>query len=212
MRGGERGSATPFLALLVLAVGGLCLGLGHLTGVADASAKAQTAADAAALAGAADGPDAARDLAAANGAEVVRLDRDGDEVQVRVRVRTVEAVARAVREGGPDRVDGATGASATGLVPELKAALAAAGRLLGVDVPISSGWRSRARQQQLYDDRGTNPYPVAVPGTSSHERGKAVDVPKRFAGTLAAIGPQVGLCRPWPKTDPVHFELCRRTE
>ena len=78
-------------------------------------------------------------------------------------------------------------------------------------VPITSGWRSHAEQQRLYDDRGTNPYPVAAPGTSAHERGRAVDVPRSFVARLAAVAPRVGLCHPWPETDPVHFELCRRT-
>jgi hypothetical protein len=96
----ERGSTTPLLALLVVAVGGLCLGLGRLGASANAAARAQTAADAAALAGAADGLDAARRLAEANGAEVVELrsEDDGAAVQVVVRVHGVEAVARAVRE------------------------------------------------------------------------------------------------------------------
>lgn len=96
----ERGSVTPLLALLVVAVGGLCLGLGHLGAAANSAARAQTAADAAALAGAADGLDAARRYAEANGAEVVELhsEDDGLAVQVIVRVRGVEAVARAVRE------------------------------------------------------------------------------------------------------------------
>ena len=96
----ERGSTTPLLALLVVAVGGLCLGLGHLGAAANAAARAQTAADAAALAGAADGLDAARRLAKANGAEVVELhsEDEGSAVEVIVRVHGVEAVARAVRE------------------------------------------------------------------------------------------------------------------
>ena len=96
----ERGSTTPFLALLVVAVGGLCLALGRLGAEANAAARAQTAADAAALAGAADGADAARRLAKANGAEVVELhaENDGAAMQVIVRVHGVEAVARAVRE------------------------------------------------------------------------------------------------------------------
>lgn len=99
----ERGSTTPLLAVIAVAVGGLCVGLGRLGADADAAARAQTAADAAALAGAADGLDAARRLAAANDAEVVELtaSADGDEVQVIVRVRGVEAQARAVREPVP---------------------------------------------------------------------------------------------------------------
>ena len=204
----ERGWATPLLALLVVAVGGLCLGLGRMGGVANARATAQNAADAAALAAAADGPAAAQAMAEANGAELVSVRPDGDEVQVEVRLGEVTAVARAL--GHPEIVAGVGEAPVTGLVPELQAALAEAARLLGTPVPITSGWRSREAQQRLYDDRGTNPYPVARPGTSQHERGRAVDVPRSFAARLAAVGLRAGLCRPWPDTDPVHFELCRR--
>jgi hypothetical protein len=202
----ERGSVVPLVALLVVAVGGLCLGLGRLGGVANAKAQAQTAADAAALAAAAEGPAAARGLARANGAEVVRVETDGDEVEVEVRLGQVTAAARAVGGGRPG-----AGSTVPGLVPELRAALAEAEQLLGEEVPITSGWRSRARQERLYDDRGTNPYPVARPGTSAHEWGRAVDVPRWFVARLVAVATQVGLCHPWPETDPVHFELCRRT-
>jgi hypothetical protein len=210
----ERGSATPLLALLVIAVGGLCLGLGRLGAVADAKAAAQTAADAAALAAAVDGAGAARAYASANGAELVSVDVGDGWAQVEVRLGRVHAAARGEADQ-PLGLLGALGAggvgSATGLVPELAAALAEAARLLGQPVPVTSGFRSREQQQRLHDSRGTNPYPVARPGTSSHERGRAVDVPRSFAERLAVVGPRAGLCRPWPETDPVHFELCRRT-
>ncbi len=93
----ERGSVTPLVALMVLAVGGLCIGLGRLGADAVAVARARTAADAAALAGAADGEGAARALAEANGAELVDFDAEGPEVQVRARVGDGEALARATR-------------------------------------------------------------------------------------------------------------------
>jgi hypothetical protein len=200
------------VALLVVLVGGLCLALGRLGGVANAKAQAQTAADAAALAAAADGPDAAAGMAAANGAAVDRVATDGDDVTVEVHLGRVEAIARATGKRPKGEAEAGTGSVATtGMVPELRAALVEAGRLLGVEVPITSGWRSRAAQQRLYDDRGTNPYPVPVPGTSAHERGRAVDVPRSFVARLSSVSARVGLCHPWPDTDPVHFELCRRT-
>jgi hypothetical protein len=202
----ERGSATPLLALVVVLAGGLCLVLGRLGGVAHATAQAQTAADAAALAAAADDADAGRAMAQANGARIVRLDEEGDEVEVAVRIGDVAAVARAAGRTVP----GASTLPTTELVPELRAALARAEELLGSPIPITSGWRSRAEQQRLYDDRDTNPYPVARPGMSAHERGRAVDVARWYAARLAAVGPRAGLCRPWPESDPVHFELCRR--
>jgi zinc D-Ala-D-Ala carboxypeptidase len=207
----ERGSITPLLALVVLAMGGLALGLGRLGGDAVAAARAAAAADAAALAGAAAGEEAAREAADANGASVVAYRPDGAEVEVVVEHRGATSTARARRpagggEAGGEPADG--GETVTGLVPEMVAALARAEALLGRPVPITSGWRSPARQQALWDARHRNPYPVAPPGTSAHERGRAVDVPAAFAPRLAAVGPQVGLCRPLPASDPVHFELC----
>lgn len=94
----ERGSVLPLVALLVVCIGGLCLALGRLGGDANAAARAQTAADAAALAAAAEGEPAAKELAVANGARLLRVSVDGDEVEVVVRVGDVEAVARAVGE------------------------------------------------------------------------------------------------------------------
>ena len=57
--------------------------------------RAQTAADAAALAAVDGGPAAARDLAARHGAVVVELSVAGDEVTVTVRLGEVTATARA---------------------------------------------------------------------------------------------------------------------
>jgi LAS superfamily LD-carboxypeptidase LdcB len=75
-------------------------------------------------------------------------------------------------------------------------------------VPVTSGYRSPADQTRLWLDRARNPFPVAPPGTSMHERGLAVDVPLGVADRLAAVGAEAGLCRPYPVADPVHFELC----
>jgi hypothetical protein len=63
-------------------------------------AHARTAADAAALAGVAEGRDAAEQVASANGAVLESFEVDGDEVEVRVRVDSSHARARARREGG----------------------------------------------------------------------------------------------------------------
>ena len=100
-RSTERGSVTPLVAVVVLAAGGLCVGLGRLGADAVAAGRARTAADAAALAGAAEGEGAARALAEANGAELVEFRADGPEVQVRARVADVEADARATRVPWP---------------------------------------------------------------------------------------------------------------
>ncbi|HUF32327.1 MAG TPA: M15 family metallopeptidase [Acidimicrobiales bacterium] len=202
-RSGERGSVVPLVALVVLLVGGLCAGVARSGVDAVTAARVRTAADAAALAGAAAGERAAVEAARANGAEVVAHRREGREVEVTVRLAGFEATARATRTG-PSPAD----ASVAGLVPEMLAALAAAEVILGQPVPVTSGWRSPARQQALWDARHTNRYPVAPPGTSAHERGRAVDVPIAFVPRLVAVAPRVGLCQPLPRTDPVHFELC----
>lgn len=97
----ERGSVTPLVALLMLVVGGLVVGLGRLGADAVTAARARTAADAAALAGAADGEAAARTLAEANGAELIAFAAEGAEVEVRTRVGAFEAEARAARSPAP---------------------------------------------------------------------------------------------------------------
>lgn len=205
-RGGQAGSIAPLLALVVLTVGGLCVGLGRVGADASGSARARSAADAAALAGAAEGEAAARAVAVANSGALVDFVLADDEVEARVRVGEHEARARAARVGPPPGAGG--GASAAGLTPGMVAALGRAQARLGGPVPITSGWRSPAQQQALWANREANPYPVARPGTSKHEQGLAVDVPRAFVPRLAAIGPEVGLCQPLPRTDPVHFELC----
>jgi hypothetical protein len=94
----ERGQATPLLAIVVVLVGLMAMALGRLGDSATDAARARTAADASALAGAADGEGAARELAAANGARMTRFVKVGDEVEVTVRYDGAEAVARAVAE------------------------------------------------------------------------------------------------------------------
>lgn len=95
----DAGQATP-LVIAVIALGvAVVLALGPLTQHADRRARARTAADAAALAGAAEGEDAAREVAAANGAELLHWRQRGDDVWVSVEVGGVEAAAKATRDG-----------------------------------------------------------------------------------------------------------------
>jgi hypothetical protein len=89
------------------------------------------------------------------------------------------------------------------------AAIARAEALLGRPIPIVSGFRTRAEQERLWANRATNPFPVAPPGTSNHERGLAIDVPSSFVPVLRTVAPASGLCQPLPESDPVHFEPCR---
>lgn len=206
-RGDERGQVAPLLALFAVGIGLACLGLGRFAGGAVDAASARTAADAAALAAAAGGGSEAeaRSLAAANGGSLESFESAGADVRVRVRVGPHLVSARA---SGRAHAGMPASARPNGLAPGLRAALARAEQLLGAPVPITSGFRSPSEQRRLWSGRATNRYPVAPPGTSMHERGLAVDVPAGFAARLAAVGARAGLCRPYPATDPVHFELC----
>ena len=177
----ERGQATPLLALLVLAVGGLTLALARFGADVSHSAQAQSAADAAALAAAADGRAAADVLAAANGASVISYDASGREVEVRTRVGR----RGPSHERGPAAGEASPAGSgrrlraADALAPGLRAALNEAAKLLHQPVPITRA------------------------------SGTAVVVPMPFVARLAAVADRVGLCQPSPRSDPVRFVLCR---
>ena len=94
----ERGSVLPLVALAAVIAGGGALLLGRLGEAAVSRAAARTAADAAALAGAADGEQAARDVATVNGATVLRFEVLGQDTRVTVRLGGAEAVGRARRD------------------------------------------------------------------------------------------------------------------
>lgn len=209
----DRGQIVPLAAAMVALCCVALLALVPVAGALDARARARTAADAAALAGAADGDRAARQVAEANGADLVELGRTGDEVVVQVRVGEVEAYARAratrhPRALGAGGSAGAVGGRRAGLAPEMLAALARADGLLGRPVTVASGLRTHAQQQSLWERRATNPYPVARPGSSDHERGLAIDVPRREVDDLLRVASAAGLCQPLPASDPIHFVVC----
>jgi D-alanyl-D-alanine carboxypeptidase/Putative Flp pilus-assembly TadE/G-like len=211
--GNDGGQIVPLAAALV---GLCCVALLALVPVArtlDDRARARTAADAAALAGAADGERTAREVAVANGADLLEIDRNGDEVVVQVRVGEVEAYARAratrhALDVGARGPAGAAGGRRAGLAPAMLAALARADGLLGRTVTVVSGLRTRSQQEALWERRATNPYPVAPPGTSDHERGLAIDVPRTDVADLRSVARAAGLCQPLPTTDPIHFIVC----
>ncbi|MCD9624440.1 pilus assembly protein TadG-related protein [Rhabdothermincola salaria] len=92
---GDRGQAVPVVAGALALVMVLGFGAVRLAGVVTDRARAHSAADAAALAGAVEGRAAADRLAAANGGRVMAFESYGDEVEVTVRVGDAEAVARA---------------------------------------------------------------------------------------------------------------------
>lgn len=81
----------------------------------------------------------------------------------------------------------------------------------GIRATITSGVRSRQEQQQLYRQRGRNPYPVARPGMSKHELGRAVDVSadRSTLEVLARYWESWGGIwgGRWRSADPVHFEF-----
>ncbi|MBV8982579.1 MAG: hypothetical protein JO086_16900 [Acidimicrobiia bacterium] len=130
MRKGERGSAVPLLVLVVLAAGGAIVLLGRIGGAAVDRASARTAADAAALAGAAEGRAAASSVATANGGRIESYREVGSETEVRVDVAKATAVARAHRDAGGQGPDG--------MAPALRAAWSRLGQLLGQAVPVYS--------------------------------------------------------------------------
>jgi hypothetical protein len=182
---------------MVAICGVALLTLVPVAGALDERARARTAADAAALAGAADGTEAAQRLATANGGELLEMHGDGGEVVVRVRVGEVEAYARARATRRPQPVEplGSDSPSLTtvrgitvdaSVAGQLEALLAAA-ESDGVTL-TGSGYRSTAQQIELRRAHcGTSDYavyraapssctpPTARPGSSMHERGLAVD-------------------------------------
>jgi uncharacterized membrane protein len=99
-RTGEKGQVAPLVVLVLLAAVGAVLLLVQIGRVTVARAHAQTAADAAALAGATEGEEAADELARANGAVLVSFHTDGDDVQVVVDLGPARATARARRDDG----------------------------------------------------------------------------------------------------------------
>jgi D-alanyl-D-alanine carboxypeptidase len=60
--------------------------------------------------------------------------------------------------------------------PELLRRLEALARSRGQKLHVTSGHRSIEEQQRLWDNRHSNPFPVAPPGQSRHQSGRAADV------------------------------------
>ena len=100
-READGGQVAPLVAVLVLLAALTVVVLGHVGGRAVEHAQARTAADAAALAGAAEGRDAAVALARRNRAELLTWLDDGTFVEVVVTVGDARASARAERLHNP---------------------------------------------------------------------------------------------------------------
>ena len=73
----------------------------------------------------------------------------------------------------------------------------------GVEFDVNSGWRSREHQQRLFDEavakygsKAEAARWVAIPGTSAHESGDAVDLgPAAATAWLSGHGAAYGLCQ-----------------
>jgi zinc D-Ala-D-Ala carboxypeptidase len=119
----------------------------------------------------------------------------------------------------PDRVTVFDGhyPGVTSLNPDLLRALRhAATRAAkgGVEFFVTSGWRSRKYQEELFrqavSEYGSEVKAaqwVATPGTSAHESGNAVDIgPSGAAAWLSRHGAAYGLCQIY-RNEPWHYEL-----
>lgn len=205
--------------LVVLVFGNFLAGLGRVN---LERTRAQTAADAAALAAIAESSfagsgaheSAAVRFAELNGAELVSCDCPSGAIAVQVEVARDGVTARARAALDPSRMAPLPGAAGSGLDPRLARALdrlldAAHGRVRAV-----SGYRSTQRQTMLWN-RALARYGsaevaddwVAPPGRSMHEAGLAVDLGGDLdlaSRIVAELG--LPLHRPLPH-EPWHFEL-----
>ena len=208
-RRGQRGSVLTSLVLVVGLSVGLFWGVGQFDFDGVFGSRADRLAAAAAAAGAAYGPEAAWVEVAGRGGALVSFEVLGADAVVTVEVGGVQAVAKARRRAEVLATElAAPGARREGLSAELLAAIGRADDALGQILPVTSGRRSTAAQAALFAARASNPYPVAPPGSSRHEWGEAIDVPASIAPRLAVLSASTGLCQPYPRTDPIHFELC----
>lgn len=98
-RNRARGQSTVLMVVMLFATVGMALAVAEIGQILDESARARTAADAAALAGAAEGEAAAAEIAAANGASLVFFEEvasaGAEERTVTVEVRVGRASQRA---------------------------------------------------------------------------------------------------------------------
>lgn len=223
----DRGGILPIVGMIICLTG---LGFASVASTAAGSIavmRAIIAAESTAMA-AALGMES-RETAAANGATVLSQSElvaegwtgtpSGWRVVVEVERRGVRARAaatpphfhltsgsRALAHGGT----AANGGKRAGLAPPMLEALIRADRLLAerglpAPIPVVSGYRSIEEQMYLWARRATNPYPVAPPGRSAHNRGMAVDIPRSWIGPTLSVAREAGLCQPFPTKDPIHF-------
>jgi Flp pilus assembly protein TadG len=94
----DAGQLLPMVAVILFAVALMALVVVRLGMQVDRRAQAQAAADAVALAGAAEGEDRAGSVAEANGVVLESFEARGHEVEVVVRLGDERATARARRQ------------------------------------------------------------------------------------------------------------------
>ncbi len=149
-------------------------------------------------------------VATAAGAAVVgavALQGSGDAAAVRGTALPSYPVAPVVPNGVGD-----TAHLQPGVQRAVDRAIAAAADE-GVELRVTSGWRSRDKQQRLYDEAVAKYGSVQAarrwvlpPGESEHVRGGAVDIgPESGARWLDEHGVRFGLCRRYDN-EPWHFE------
>ena len=160
----QQGQVLPLVAVVIVLAGLAMLAVARFGAVTINRARASAAADAAALAGAAEGRDAAYALAAANGGTVRSYEEIGDDARVRVDVAGVGATARARRTGGS--FDDWLPPERKGVAPAMAAALARADQIIGGTVSV----------------------------TRVHPSGLVVDFAPESARLLEALSGQTGLC------------------
>lgn len=201
----------------------LAIFTGQLGEASSHRARAQLAADAAALAavaesapyGAGDPEGVARRYAEANDARLLecRCVAGATAMQVSVEVDGVLGRARAVLD--PELLGPAYLANdASGLHPGLRKAVDRMLAAAGGRVQLVSGYRSHARQQQLWNDAlaryGSSEAAddwVAPPGHSMHEKGLAVDLGGDLDLAVDLVERlDLPLWRPMDH-EPWHFEL-----
>ena len=161
----DTGQVLPLVAVVIVLAGLAMVAVARFGAVTINRARASAAADAAALAGAAEGRSAADALAGANGGKLRSYEEIGDDARVRVDVGGVSATARAQRTGSPS-YDDRLPPERRGVAPAMAAALARADQVIGGVVPV----------------------------TRVHPPGLMVDVAPETARRLDALGAQTGLC------------------
>lgn len=129
-------------------------------------------------------------------------------------VAKVLAAAGDVAVKFEDWVRAGPGADLENTSADLLARLFLLGAASGKPIDAVSGKRTTAEQRRLWENRASNPYPVAEPGSSKHERGAAVDAtvggrPIGEAFTAQELE-ELGL-RTIPD-DPVHVETLAGAE